>query len=321
LDTKITKARIGTHFEYDWIKYIAVVLASVALWLVIYTSLNAVPHEDAIDVFCLGNVYSSMVDDDTEDVFRADVQKSMKAIKEVNLQSGNKFYEKKADGSYDRDSTLYSIVQTSFMTNDICIVPRAFFEAHMSVVDYQSYFLSFDEIEEAGYFASDEDKAAMAYIESQNAFLRYEFTEEDCTDYDDLGNAVPKTPEEIEAMKTAEGSTWGKRYGILLNNIPGLEKSCLMVYDNKLPTYDEFGEELPAVTEEYVLCFIKGYGLNVGTFNRKATLFIGCGKAETPFAYRADAFDFVTKMFTVVTNPASTIYGKAQIVKYAPAVA
>ena len=51
MHTKVTRQRIDTHLEYDWFKYILILIAAIALWIFAFQILNASRNHEQINVF------------------------------------------------------------------------------------------------------------------------------------------------------------------------------------------------------------------------------------------------------------------------------
>lgn len=51
MDNKITKDRFKRHLEYDWYRYVLVILASVFVWYVVFMELNASREYEKLEVF------------------------------------------------------------------------------------------------------------------------------------------------------------------------------------------------------------------------------------------------------------------------------
>lgn len=63
MDNKITRERISVHFEYDWLKYLLLLIASVFAVYMIFYQINVNREFEKIDVFltCYGNNIGSSV--------------------------------------------------------------------------------------------------------------------------------------------------------------------------------------------------------------------------------------------------------------------
>ncbi len=51
MDNKITKKRISVHLEYDWLKYILILLASIFVWYFVFMQINVNRDFEKIEVF------------------------------------------------------------------------------------------------------------------------------------------------------------------------------------------------------------------------------------------------------------------------------
>lgn len=51
MDNRITKRRVAIHFEYDWLKYIAIIIASVFVCYITFSAINATREYEKIEIF------------------------------------------------------------------------------------------------------------------------------------------------------------------------------------------------------------------------------------------------------------------------------
>ena len=51
MDNKVTKRRISIHFEYDWLKYIGVIIASFLVCYITFSAINTTREYEKIEVF------------------------------------------------------------------------------------------------------------------------------------------------------------------------------------------------------------------------------------------------------------------------------
>lgn len=84
MDNKVTKKRVALHFEYDWLKYVLVILASVFVFYMIFMQINITREFERIDVFfaCYSN-NNAALDDDFLDKLGSEGDD---VIREVNIQ-------------------------------------------------------------------------------------------------------------------------------------------------------------------------------------------------------------------------------------------
>ncbi len=51
MDNKITKKRAAIHFEYDWLKYVLILLASILVFYIIYWQINVTREFEKLDIY------------------------------------------------------------------------------------------------------------------------------------------------------------------------------------------------------------------------------------------------------------------------------
>lgn len=85
MDNKITGKRVAIHFEYDWLKYVLVILASIFLCYFLFTQINATRESEKLDIFFA--TYKSYLDENTfEKEIKDAVNKDSKyKIRDVNI--------------------------------------------------------------------------------------------------------------------------------------------------------------------------------------------------------------------------------------------
>ena len=65
MDNKVTKKRIALHFEYDWLKYLLVIVLSAFVMYMIFMQINITRDFERLEVFfsCYYNNESSLSND------------------------------------------------------------------------------------------------------------------------------------------------------------------------------------------------------------------------------------------------------------------
>lgn len=65
MDNKVTKKRIALHFEYDWLKYLLVIILSAFVMYMIFMQINITRDFERLEVFfsCYYNNDSSLSND------------------------------------------------------------------------------------------------------------------------------------------------------------------------------------------------------------------------------------------------------------------
>lgn len=113
MDNKITRERVSRHFEYDWLKYVAILVASVFLWVVVFMQINVNRSYEQLSVFvgCYHCDDSSIGDD-------------FLGVKQS--EDGNTLREVTINLYYPTDSETYNNALISYyMTCDVMIVGTA----------------------------------------------------------------------------------------------------------------------------------------------------------------------------------------------------
>lgn len=114
MDNKVTKERISVHFEYDWLKYILILIACIISFYFIFFQINATRSFEKIDVFfsCYDNRVKTLANDykayigteyDDDVIIDSSVEYSSPTMKEY--------------------STLY---QTRVITSDVLVLGESY---------------------------------------------------------------------------------------------------------------------------------------------------------------------------------------------------
>ena len=114
MDNKITKKRISRHLEYDWYKYLLIIVLSIALCSYGFYMLNRTRDYEKLDIFI--SCYKS-----NESTFASDFYQTIKAeggdwMREINLTVSNY-----ATNEYYQE-------QQSATTGDILILPKSYMD-------------------------------------------------------------------------------------------------------------------------------------------------------------------------------------------------
>lgn len=85
MDNKVTKQRVNDHLEYDWIKYIAILVASIVVWVFVFTTINANKDWETINFFVTS--YSEKENDfPSEAKVKLSQQFGDEKIREISLE-------------------------------------------------------------------------------------------------------------------------------------------------------------------------------------------------------------------------------------------
>ena len=127
MDNKVTKKRAALHFEYDWLKYVLVLLASILVFYIIYWQINVTREFEKLDIYF--STYQQNVGTTLSDGFKQKLsEEGDSTIRKVNIS-----YQTPLDNSYTMTMTANSY------TSDLMILPDTYMES-------QSYnFVEFTE--------------------------------------------------------------------------------------------------------------------------------------------------------------------------------
>lgn len=135
MDTKITKKRLNDHLSYDWVKYVAIIAATVFLFWMMYDMGAKKPNTaQSFEMYVL----NATVVAKKEDKLNEDLMRAMRADDVVYDSRGNRvFYDDEAlsvtlasYGNYSSDSQVQTAVQTKLMGGG---------ESDVMVLDYNTF--------------------------------------------------------------------------------------------------------------------------------------------------------------------------------------
>ena len=135
MDNKVTKKRISVHFEYDWLKYIAILIVSIFVWYFVFMQINVTRDFEKIEVFF--SQYSTEGPDLSTDFINEMNAAGDDVIRDVNVN----YQSPKSAETY---GTLF---QANQLTADIMILPKKYMDG------FALYFREWAENPEA--FVSD----------------------------------------------------------------------------------------------------------------------------------------------------------------------
>ena len=114
MDNKVTKKRISVHLEYDWLKYIAILIASIFVWYFVFMQINVTRDFEKIEVFF--SQYSTEGPDLSTDF-----------ISELNASGDDVIREVSVNYQSPRSTQTYgTLFQANQMTADIMILPKKY---------------------------------------------------------------------------------------------------------------------------------------------------------------------------------------------------
>lgn len=145
MDNKVTKKRISVHFEYDWLKYIAILIVSIFVWYFVFMQINVTRDFEKIEVFF--SQYSTEGPDLSTDFINEMNAAGDDVIRDVNVN----YQSPKSAETY---GTLF---QANQLTADIMILPKKYME------NFALYFRE---------WAPDPE----AFVSNEEGFANYLFT-------------------------------------------------------------------------------------------------------------------------------------------------
>lgn len=125
MDNKITKKRIAIHFEYDWLKYVLVVLVSVFACYFLFYQINITRKHERLDIFFACYRNNSALATEFLDTIKAEGDTT---IRDINITYGN-----------PTDIEQYpQLMNASGFTSDLMVVTETDME------EYAPWFLELD---------------------------------------------------------------------------------------------------------------------------------------------------------------------------------
>ena len=124
MDNKVTGKRAAIHFEYDWLKYVLVILASIFLCYFLFTQINATRESEKLDIFFA--TYKSYL---SEETFESEIKNA------VNKDAKNKIRDVNITFADPLDSDYGSTSTSNAYTADIMILSES------DMKDYGHWFV------------------------------------------------------------------------------------------------------------------------------------------------------------------------------------
>ena len=148
MDTRITKKRLNDHLSYDWVKYVAIIVATIFLFWFLYDVGGKKPNQaQTLDIFVLNGSTTSSASDRLEE----DLLRTMRADEVVYDEKGNRVlcpdealvtYLNDYEG-YSSDSQIASVVQTKLMAGESDLI----LSDHGTFINYiQTWLLPLDQL-------------------------------------------------------------------------------------------------------------------------------------------------------------------------------
>ena len=200
MDNKVTKNRISVHFEYDWLKYIAILIASIFVWYFVFMQINMTRDFEKIEVFF--SQYSTEGPDLSADF-----------ISEMNASGDDVIREVSVNYQSPRSTETYgTLFQANQMTADIMILPKKYMDT--SSLYFREWAAS------PGEFTSDDSEISN--------FAKYLFTPDEGenfsfdwkTWFSDENNLYVFKAEGDNADRYSQYN--GRVCGIRIDNLPGI---------------------------------------------------------------------------------------------------
>ncbi|MCL2370799.1 MAG: hypothetical protein FWC80_06195 [Firmicutes bacterium] len=110
MDTKITRDRIDAHLEYDWFKYILILILAIALWIFAFQMINQSRPYEEITIFVAGMEQQGRAEHELGRAFDGDG-----VIRDVRFVSAS-----------ESDAMIFhaQLSTVGMITSDILILPR-----------------------------------------------------------------------------------------------------------------------------------------------------------------------------------------------------
>lgn len=141
MDNRVTKKRIAIHFEYDWLKYVLVILASIFVWYLVFMQINITREFERFDIFVACYDHNGTLSSDFKSKLESDGDTVIRDVN-VNFQSPvNEYYGQ--------------LFTSAGFTSDILIIPKSNMEV------YADWFLELDDVIDG--YVPDELKGELDY--------------------------------------------------------------------------------------------------------------------------------------------------------------
>lgn len=105
MDNRITKKRLNDHLSYDWLKYLAIILAGILLWVIIFSLTKVTPPNN---MTFRGYIITGGIVQSEMDAMNGDLEKSLQG---VSLEVSSYFYS-------ETDSATISVLTTRMTTKE-----------------------------------------------------------------------------------------------------------------------------------------------------------------------------------------------------------
>ena len=196
MDNKVTKKRISVHFEYDWLKYIAILIVSIFVWYFVFMQINVTRDFEKIEVFF--SQYSTEGPDLSTDFINEMNASGDDVIRDVNVN----YQSPKSAETY---GTLF---QANQLTADIMILPKKYMDS------FALYFREWAPNPKA--FVSDESFANYLFTPDEGENFSFDWKEW----FSDENNLYVFN---AEGDNAASYSKWnGRVCGIRIDNLKGI---------------------------------------------------------------------------------------------------
>lgn len=124
MDNKITKKRINDHLEYDWYKYLIIIIAGIALFVFVFSQINRTRDYEDVNFFISCYDYS---ENDFSNSAKTDFNKKEYDAKKYG---GNYLREISLELQSPLDGNYGTLLQTHGMiTSDVLILGKSYLES------------------------------------------------------------------------------------------------------------------------------------------------------------------------------------------------
>ena len=237
MDNKVTKKRISVHLEYDWLKYIAILIASIFVWYFVFMQINATRDFEKIEVFF--SQYSAEGPDLSTDF-----------ISELNASGDDVIRQVSVNYQSPRSTQTYgTLFQANQMTADVMILPASYMK------NFALYFREWAE-------------TPADFVSGADNFANYLFTPDEGENFGfdwkswfaDENNLYVYNTED-----TAYSQYNGRVCGIRIDNLPGVAiENAPFAFD-----YKKLDPETKEENDTEFYLVICSSATNIGRYSKK----------------------------------------------------
>lgn len=118
MDNKVTKERLNNHLEYDWFKYVLILIVSIVLFIFVFQQINANRSFEQIQIFA--SCYEYKINTFGEDTVQALKDEGDKTVREITFNNQS-----------PRSNEYVTLLQTQGnITSDLLILGKHYAEVY-----------------------------------------------------------------------------------------------------------------------------------------------------------------------------------------------